>query len=366
MQAIEKRVGVTTDAIGYIKGIKMSNLTETVSNQIQGLRESEMEDQKAFRRLQVTNITIAQTPMELTPAVTFAAFAISQKIGGGEQFNAETAFTSLSLLSILIIPIAELVTATTNLASALSCLDRIQEYLQKEPQQDSRSLPPVRLGVPTENSRVDVLIEDQAVSTGSDIQLAGDLSLQRQQNISTLPESRTPLARITNGIFGWEVDKPILRDINLDVIPSKLIMITGPVGVGKSTLLQSLLGETQVISGTVECSSPKQIAYCNQEPWILNLSIKDNILGISEHNEERYRRVVEACQLLQDFEQLPDGDETLTGSKGLSLSGGQRQRIVGLHCRLFKCLLFCDHHSLMEICNTRDSHWRGQPIVASV
>ncbi|KAM7195580.1 P-loop containing nucleoside triphosphate hydrolase protein [Naviculisporaceae sp. PSN 640] len=327
MQAIEKRVGVTTDAIGYIKGIKMSNLTERVSNQIQGFRESEMEDQKAFRRLQITNITIAQTPMELTPAVTFAAFAISQKLGGGDQFHAETAFTSLALLSILIIPIAELVTATTNFASALSCLDRIQEYLQKEPQQNSRSLPPARLTNPTNEIRAESLMDDQAISTALELHTTSSLSLHSLQDISGTTGNRTPLARIIDGTFSWEADKPILRGINLNVMPSKLIMIIGPVGVGKSTLLQSLLGETQVVSGTVECSSPKKIAYCDQEPWILNLSIKENIIGVSEYNEERYRHVVEACQLRPDFGQLSDGDETLTGSKGLSLSGGQRQRI---------------------------------------
>ncbi|KAM7217288.1 multidrug resistance-associated protein 1-like protein 5, partial [Rhypophila decipiens] len=298
MQAIQKRVGVTTDAIGYIKGVKMSNLSEKVADQIQGFRESEMEDQKAFRRLQITNITIGQTPMELTPAVTFTAFAIVQRLGGGGQFHVETAFTSLALLSILILPIAELVMAMTNLASALSCLDRIQEYLEKDVQQDSRSLPPALM---TEG---------------------------RASNSTGPGHNSRPLARITNGTFGWETDKPILRDINMEVTPSKLIMIIGPVGVGKSTLLQSLLGETLVMSGTVECSSPKQIAYCNQEPWILNLSIKENILGISKYNEDRYSRVVDACQLRQDFEALPEGDETLTGSKGLSLSGGQRQRIA--------------------------------------
>ncbi|KAM7193332.1 ABC transporter [Rhypophila sp. PSN 637] len=329
MQAIQKRVGVTTDAIGYIKGVKMSNLTEKVADQIQGFRESEMEDQKAFRRLQITNITIGQTPMELTPAVTFTAFAIAQRLGVGGQFHVETAFTSLALLSILIVPIAELVTATTNLASALSCLDRIQEYLEKDVQQDSRSLPPASMTEGrTGSSTGEIDSTDHGVSTGFELQSLGDLSIRRQHIISGPGHNSRPLARITNGTFGWETDKPILQDINMEVTPPRLIMIIGPVGVGKSTLLQSLLGETLVMSGTVECASPKQIAYCNQEPWILNLSIKENILGISEYNEDRYSRVIDACQLRQDFEALSEGDETLTGSKGLSLSGGQRQRIA--------------------------------------
>jgi len=257
--------------------------------------------------------------MELTPAVTFAAFAIAQKIGGGNQLQVETAFTSLALLSILIMPIAELVAATVNLASALSCLDRIQEYLQKEVQQDSRSLPPPS---PTSSHGEDT---ERGISTGFELQAVGDISVRHQPR-STF--SQNPLARITNGSFGWETSKPIIQDIDIEVLPSKVIMIIGPVGAGKSTLLRSLLGETRVLSSSVDCSSPKQIAYCDQEPWILNLSIKQNILGVSEYVEERYSKVIEACQLRLDFEQLPEGDETFTGSRGLSLSGGQRQRIV--------------------------------------
>ena len=58
MQAIQVRVGVTTNAIGYIKGVMMSGLSQRVAEQIQGFRASEMDDQKAFRRLQITNITL--------------------------------------------------------------------------------------------------------------------------------------------------------------------------------------------------------------------------------------------------------------------------------------------------------------------
>ncbi|KAK3380879.1 P-loop containing nucleoside triphosphate hydrolase protein [Podospora didyma] len=319
MQVIQKRVGVTTEAVGSIKGVKMSGLTKIVADQIQGFRASEMDDQKAFRRLQITNITLGNTPAMLTPAITFVAFAIAQFVSGGGQLQMETAFTSLALLSILISPIAELLMATTNLASALSSLDRIQEFLQKQKQEDSRALRPN-------------LTSRNEPSSGNgqgttDLQPVGDRVLSYQLGSRSRSRNEGPLVRIAHGSFGWEPDKPILRDINLEVFPSALIMVIGSVGVGKSTLLRSLLGETHLLSGSVECASPKQIAYCDQEPWILNLSIQQNILGVSEYDEERYKSVVDACELRADFAQFPQGDETLTGSKGLSLSGGQRQRI---------------------------------------
>jgi len=255
----------------------------------------------------------------LTPAVTFAAFAIMQTVGGRDQFQVATAFTSLALLSILILPVAELVSATTNLASALSCLDRVQLFLEQQPLQDSRSLPLVKNRTVEETTDI--------VTTGMELLPAGGMGIRHQSR----PEpgfGQNSLVRITNGTFGWEPDKPVLRGVNLDVLPSQLIVVTGPVGVGKSTLLRSILGETLVLAGSVECASPKRIAYCDQEPWILNVSVKENILGISDYEKARYDAVVDACQLKDDFEQLPEGDETLGGSRGLSLSGGQKQRIV--------------------------------------
>ena len=62
MQAIQKRVGVTTEAIGSIKGIKMTGLTDKISEQIQSLREFEMDESKRFRRVQIMNILLGSSP----------------------------------------------------------------------------------------------------------------------------------------------------------------------------------------------------------------------------------------------------------------------------------------------------------------
>ncbi len=66
MQAIQKRVGVTTAIIGAIKGVKMSGLTETVSEQIQGLRAFELDESKRFRRVQIANICIGRLARSLS------------------------------------------------------------------------------------------------------------------------------------------------------------------------------------------------------------------------------------------------------------------------------------------------------------
>lgn len=105
------------------------------------------------------------------------------------------------------------------------------------------------------------------------------------------------------------------------------IYIIFRVGSGKSTLIKSLLGETKIIDGSLQSTSGF-IAYCDQTPWLMNASLKNNILGQSEFDQRWYDTVTNACCLLEDFSALPRGDESLVGSKGYALSGGQKQRVV--------------------------------------
>ncbi|KAK8102128.1 ABC transporter [Apiospora sp. TS-2023a] len=309
MQAIQKRIGVASEVIRQIKAVKFSALTEIVSGQIQSHRESEIREQKAFRRLQVTIIGLGNTPAMLTPAVTFAAFAIAESATGDNRFQVETAFTSLALLSIMINPIAELVTASTNLASALSCLDRIQEFLQKEP-----------LAVGGDNQELTPRPQDMPEHDSYD--KSG--SVPKAQEPDT---TGSPMIRLVGASIGYASARPVLHNIDLEVLPSTTVMILGPVGSGKSTLLRSLLGEARILSGKIKYPSVKQTAYCDQDPWLLNKSIQDNIIAFSPHDEERYNKVIQACHLEEDLDALPDGGQTVVGSDGVTLSGGQKMRV---------------------------------------
>lgn len=69
------------------------------------------------------------------------------------------------------------------------------------------------------------------------------------------------------------------------------------------------------------------IAYVPQQAWILNATLRDNILFTKRYNRKRYDRIVEACALTHDLQLFPAGDKTEIGEKGINLSGGQKQRI---------------------------------------
>lgn len=59
-----------------------------------------------------------------------------------------------------------------------------------------------------------------------------------------------------------------------------------------------------------------------------NQSIRQNIIGYAHFDGQLYNQVIKACDLQKDLTQLPKGDMTIVGSKGLALSGGQKQRVV--------------------------------------
>ncbi|TMW53931.1 hypothetical protein DOY81_000988 [Sarcophaga bullata] len=130
--------------------------------------------------------------------------------------------------------------------------------------------------------------------------------------------------------FSWNSQKSAqilyIRDI---VIPrGKLTMIVGKNGSGKSSLLAALLMEMPLISGDMIWNKTSTIAYVPQQSWLLNSSIRENILFGESFRPRRYDFVLEACALKPDIDLMPSGDLTIIGERGINLSGGQRQRIA--------------------------------------
>lgn len=113
--------------------------------------------------------------------------------------------------------------------------------------------------------------------------------------------------------------------VNCDFVENGLNVVAGASGSGKSTLLLSLLSETVLESGSVVC--PKSVSFASQTPWLMNDTMRANVLMYQDFDATRYSRVVFACGLLPDIENLEHGDGTEVGVNGSSLSGGQRQRV---------------------------------------
>lgn len=116
-----------------------------------------------------------------------------------------------------------------------------------------------------------------------------------------------------------------LNDINLNIKPRTLVAVIGPVGSGKSSLIQAILRELPATSGSIDING--ELSYASQEPWIFTGTVRQNILFGLEMDRKRYNLTVKRCALERDFKLLPYGDKTIVGDRGASLSGGQKARI---------------------------------------
>jgi ATP-binding cassette subfamily C (CFTR/MRP) protein 1 len=140
-----------------------------------------------------------------------------------------------------------------------------------------------------------------------------------------------------------------LSDLSFTLRRGQLTAIVGDVGSGKSSLLAALLGQMIQVEG--ESRVLGSIGYVPQEAWLLNMSLRDNIIFGSPYDECRYRKVIKVCALERDLSLMANGDQTEIGERGINLSGGQRQRISLARCvyKLNDVILLDDPLRLVDI-----------------
>ncbi|XP_061486083.1 ATP-binding cassette sub-family C member 4 isoform X2 [Rhineura floridana] len=148
-----------------------------------------------------------------------------------------------------------------------------------------------------------------------------ELSSQLRNN------SENVLLRVQDLTCYWDkaLDLPTLQNISFTVRPGELLIVIGPVGAGKSSLLSAILGELSSSKGFIDVRG--RIAYVSQQPWVFSGTVRSNILFGKEYHKEKYEKVLRACALKKDMELLEDGDLTMIGDRGATLSGGQKARV---------------------------------------
>ena len=228
-------------------------------------------------------------------------------------------------MNLLLEPVAFFITSLSGLITSLGCFERIRIYLITEVKKETPSDEPHSFNPSQEPELTDIpentpLQNDKHVGF-DEIEIGDDVTLSHLERDCIVAE---------NASCGWDAEKPtVLQNLNFKIKEGSLTMIVGPVSSGKSTLLKALLGETPITHGLYR-SFMTEVAYCSQTPWLVNGTLKENIIHGAEYDPKWYNTVIQACDLETDLAQLPLGDDTIIGSKGLSLSGGQQQRVVGL------------------------------------
>ncbi|KAJ5294660.1 hypothetical protein PENANT_c006G09572 [Penicillium antarcticum] len=300
LEAVEERVVVTSKVLGVMKNIKMTGLTETISRSLRDLRAAEIEASFSYRVYGVIRLTLGYASTTLAPVFGFGAYVLLAKAKDTATLTNGVAFSALTLFALLDQPMISIVDGSEDVMAVVNCFQRIQKHLMETERTD------YRLKHGSNQHNVPPLIE-----------------VDSPQN-----QSKEPCAVIRNVSAAWSIDdEPVLKDLNIDIQASKITMIVGPVGCGKSTFLKTIMGEIPECSGSISTSFINA-AYCNQSPWITFGTLQENIVGSSPWDRAWYDQVIQSCALQIDLQQLPLGDQTKVGVRGSRLSGGQQMRVA--------------------------------------
>lgn len=256
---------------------------------------------------------------QMTPVVIIAGAVFWTKRTEDQELSVAEVFSALAIISLVSSPISQLISCLPNAMASIACFDRIQEYLLEEEIESSC--------LESSRSHDNIGFERREGGT-SRLTRSASIELTAMIPHQSHSPSSPAAVIVKDGLYTpADSESPILQGINLSVSWSSCVMIAGPVGSGKTTLLKIILGEKPLSKGSVQVDR-NHIAYCNQKPWLRNISVRDNIVGPNHFDDLWFATVVRACALDKDLSLLPNGDQTLVGSGGVALSGGQKQRVV--------------------------------------
>ena len=269
----------------------------------------------------LTLVPVAYLAPIFAPILSFMTYSLlAQSEGGKGNLDTNRMFTSLSLFALLQDPLASFVTALSSFMGSVGSFVRIQAFLNSEPRADDRTIRDCGMTSSSLVSQASTTVQDKVNGSPS----TEPKMLVNDPVGGLLDDSSVVMQEAS---FGYDKNKkPVLSNIDAVIPKGKLTLVAGPVGSGKSTFLKAILGEVSIMEGSVHVSNT-DIAFCDQTPWHMNGTVRDSIIAFSHPDERWYQKVLEVCALKQDVAQLPQGDLSNIGSKGIVLSGGQSQRV---------------------------------------
>ncbi|KAG1750701.1 ABC protein [Suillus lakei] len=315
MKWTDQRAKVLLEVLGGIRVVKYFAYEVPLLKRIFELRKKELRGIQwilhAGSVKQVHTMAVSLSLPVLAGAVAFVTYTLTT-----HDFNVAAIFASLSLFQILRQSMMFLPHALSVIPDASSAIQRLTHVFRAELILEDALV----INTDQEPALVakDATFEwesfekdsgeafDSKKGGGKDKSAKGDKAKEQPA-----PTKDAPLFRVNN--------------VTMTIPRGQLVAIVGPVGSGKSSLLQGLIGEMRKVSGHVSFGG--RIGYCPQTAWIQNATLRDNITFGQPFEEDRYWRVVEIACLLPDLQLLPDGDLTEIGEKGINLSGGQKQRV---------------------------------------
>ena len=319
----DARVKTTNEALQGIQSVKMfaweTNFAEAVGNN----RKKELGFLGSVAYLRAANRAYITALPGIVAVVSFIAYAYSDS---GSDVSASTLFAAIVAFDQLRFPLLFYPVSLAQLTQASVSAARVQNFLEMQEIQlgSSENGGYVRDDLPSVPGAGEIKIEKATVYwRDPNIPLEESNHSRRSKDDDKSDITELEIVEGCGEVIRYP--KPILEDISIHIKPGELCAVVGKVGSGKSTLCSAILNETLLTAGSLSLKG--KVAYASQSPWILNASLRDNILFGLPFDQDRYNRIISVCQLNHDLAMLTDGDRTEIGEKGINLSGGQKQRV---------------------------------------
>ncbi|KAG2153342.1 ABC protein [Suillus clintonianus] len=315
MKWTDQRAKALLEALGAMRAVKYFSYEVPYLRKIFELRKKELRGTRWILNANSANLALASSLPVLAATLSFVMYTLT-----AHEFNVAVIFSSLSLFQLLRQPMLFMPRALSVIPDASSAIQRLMPIFHAElisgdtlvidKDQESALL------VKDATFEWESFEKDSGKASGSKDAGGGsprskDRSVKEEDMAKPTPGKDVPLFKVKN--------------VTMTIPRGQLVAVVGPVGSGKSSLLQGLIGEMRKVSGDVSFGG--RVAYCPQTAWIQNATLRDNITFGQPFEADRYWRLIEIACLLPDIQLLPDGDLTEIGEKGINLSGGQKQRV---------------------------------------
>ncbi|KAJ1301602.1 hypothetical protein OPQ81_008850 [Rhizoctonia solani] len=330
MMWTDKRAKLLQELLGGMRILKFFAWENPYLERVSNFRTNELKYIRSLLLIRSANNAVAFSLPVLASVISFVSYSLS-----GHALDPAVIFASLTLFQMLRMPLMFFPVALSSIADAWNATSRLEGVFVAEVLTQTRVIDtsiPVALQVKGAEFSWDGGPPEDISSKGKGKGKKGKGKASKPAEKSARGTGEKDAAvQDANAAAGAAGDEPTkemifkLKDINISLPRGQLCAIVGPVGSGKSSLLQGLIGEMRREKGSVTFGG--SVGYCPQTAWIQSATVRDNIVFGREFDEARYWEAVRVACLQSDLDMLPSGDMTEVGEKGISLSGGQKQRI---------------------------------------
>ncbi|CAC5405400.1 ABCC5 [Mytilus coruscus] len=304
----DKRVQRMTELLNCIKLIKMYAWEKPFAKKISEIRKHE----RGYLERTAFVQSVSQSIAPMVPIVS-GIFVITAHVMTGNDITATQAFTLVAIFNAMRFSLGVIPFAIKALSEVRVSLDRCKSVLLMEEIKEY----PTKISNPhymvvmknasfswdIDNANIEI-IKDGRIDIEIKVNVPNGKDMSSKQSI----DEKQKLQEDTDDNQSSSSPDRTLCDIDFTLEKGKIIGVCGSVGSGKSSLISSILGRMNLVEGRIGVSG--SLAYVSQQAWIMNATVKDNILFEDFYDEKKYNDVIHACCLQEDIESFVSGSET--------------------------------------------------------